>query len=89
MHFTFDPVKDTANQAKHGVSLALAARLKWDLALVWTDTRQNYGEVRHSALALLGERVFFIAFVDRDELRRVISLRKANYKEVAIYAAND
>ena len=89
MNFTFDPVKDTANQAKHGVLLALAARLEWGLALVWTDTRQNYGEVRHSALALLGERVFFVAFVDRGEGRRVISLRKANYKGVAIYAANN
>jgi len=30
MEITCDPAKDAANQAKHGVSLALAAKLEWD-----------------------------------------------------------
>lgn len=89
MRFTFDPAKDIVNQAKHGVSLSMAARLEWDSALVWTDTRKDYGELRQSALALLGERLYFVAFVDRGTARRVISLRKANLKEVTTYAEND
>jgi uncharacterized DUF497 family protein len=28
MEITYDPAKDVANQAKHGVSLALAAKLR-------------------------------------------------------------
>jgi len=89
MEIIHDPTKDAANQAKHGVSLALAARLEWDSALIWPDARHNYGEARQSALALLGERVYFVAFVDRADGRRVISLRKANDREVRDYAAND
>ena len=35
MEIEFDPAKDAANLAKHGVSLALAERLDWNAALVW------------------------------------------------------
>jgi uncharacterized protein len=41
MDIEFDPVKDASNQAKHGVSLALAAELDWDAALVWVDARYD------------------------------------------------
>lgn len=86
MEITYDPAKDAANVEKHGVTLALAAKLEWDSALVWPDTRQNYGEPRQSALALLGARVYFVAFVDRADGRRIISLRKANDREEIRYA---
>ncbi len=51
MDIEFDPVKDASNQAKHGVSLALAAELDWDAALVWVDARYEYDELRMIALA--------------------------------------
>lgn len=89
MEVTFDPAKDAANRAKHGVSLAEASRLDWDSALVWQDSRQSYGEARRSALALLGERLYFVAFVDRADGRRIISLRKANAREVKFYVSED
>jgi len=88
MRIEFDPAKDSTNTAKHGVSLALASQLDWGSALVWMDDRNVYGEVRQSALVLMGERVYFVAFVDRADVRRVISLRKANNREVMHYAAN-
>ena len=89
MRFEFDPIKDAANLVKHGVSLALVAELEWDRALVWMDGRKEYGEERQSALALLGNRLYFVAFIDRGNVRRAISLRKANIREVNHYAAND
>ncbi|WP_089418028.1 BrnT family toxin [Vitreoscilla filiformis] len=89
MNFRFDLTKDAANIAKHGVSLALAAQLEWDSALVWPDTRRDYGEPRQSALVLMGVRLFFVAFVDRPEGRRIISLRKANSREVNRYVGQD
>lgn len=88
MRVSFDPAKDSANLAKHGVSLALAEQLEWDTALIWPDARRPYGEPRRCALALLGERLYFTAFVDRTAGRRVISLRKANNREIIHYAKN-
>jgi uncharacterized DUF497 family protein len=35
----FDPAKDAANEAKHGVSLSMAGELGWEAALVWIDER--------------------------------------------------
>ena len=88
MRIEFDPAKDSANTAKHGASLALASQVDWGCALVWVDSRHSYGEARQSALGLIGQRVYFVAFVDRAGVRRVISLRKANDREVMHYAAN-
>jgi len=87
MKITYDPTKDAANISKHGLSLAEASRLAWGTALAWVDTRHDYGEVRMSALAALGDRLFFVAFVDRIDGRRIISLRKANQREFDKYAA--
>jgi uncharacterized protein len=84
----FDPDKDVSNQAKHGVSLALAAELEWDAALVWEDTRYEYGELRMIALAPETNVLYYVAFVDRGEIRRIISLRRANRREVKYYVEN-
>ena len=85
MRIEFDPEKDASNQLKHGVSLALAAELGWKAALVWIDDRFDYAELRMIALAPITETVFYVAFVDRDNARRIISLRKANRREVKHY----
>ncbi len=55
MKIDFDPEKDASNLAKHGVSLALAAELDWEAALVWVDDRFEYGESRLIALAHVPE----------------------------------
>lgn len=85
MIIDFDPGKDATNLSKHGVSLAAAAELDWDAALAWIDDRAEYGEVRIVALAPIGDRLFFVAFVDRSDSRRIISLRKANRRETNHY----
>ncbi len=86
MKLIFDPAKDTENKRKHGVSLAEAELMDWDAALIWQDTRRDYDEVRMVALGAIGERLYCAIFTDRDEARRIISLRKANYREVMDYA---
>jgi uncharacterized DUF497 family protein len=84
----FDPSKDASNQLKHGLSLAFAEQLDWESALVWIDDRFEYGEQRMIALAPETGVVYYAAFVDRDDVRRVISLRRANRKEVKHYVNN-
>lgn len=86
MEITFDLAKDASNRAKHGVSLADAAGLEWDSALTWPDERRDYGEARMAGIGYIGLRLYCVVFVDRDEGRRIISLRKANSREVQRYA---
>lgn len=88
MKIEFAPAKDSSNQAKHGVSLVLAAELDWDAALVWIDDRFDYAELRMIALAPKSRIVYYVAFVDRGEIRRIISLRRANRREVKHYVEN-
>lgn len=86
MRIEFDPAKDEANQAKHGVSLLMAVELDWETALVWVDDRFEYNEMRMIALAPNTEILYCVAFVDRGTTRRIISLRRANRREVKHYA---
>jgi len=88
MRIEFDPVKDKANRSNHGVSLALAEALDWDAALVWIDGRFEYDEVRMIALAPESSTLYYVAFVDRGEARRIISLRQATRREVKYYVEN-
>jgi len=89
MKIIFDHAKDATNQSKHGLSLSDAAKLEWEDALIWQDTRRDYGESRLIALGAIGERLYCVVFVDREDARRVISLRKANNKEKIIYVSNN
>ena len=85
MRIEFDPAKDASNQEKHGLSLSLAVQLDWDASLVWVDDRYEYGELRMIALAPDTGILYCVAFVDRGEARRIISLRRANRREVKHY----
>tara|TARA_R110000823_G_scaffold29351_3_gene85205 strand:+ start:83 stop:352 length:270 start_codon:yes stop_codon:yes gene_type:complete len=86
MIITYDPGKDATNTAKHGVSLADAVLLEWECMWVIEDARTDYGERRMIGFAPIGSRVHCVVFTERGEVRRVISLRKANRREVRLYA---
>ena len=88
MRILYDPAKDRSNRAKHGVSLTLAAELDWDAALVWIDERFDYDELRMIALAPGTGVLYYVAFVERSETRRIISLRRATRREVRFYVEN-
>jgi len=86
MRIIFDPRKDRQNLGKHGVSLADAGRFEWSTSVMWPDCRQDYGELRIAGLGYIGHRLHYIVFVERDDNRRIISLRKANIREIKRYA---
>lgn len=81
----FDPAKDENNLQKHGLSLAFARDLDWDSALVWVDDRFEYSELRMIALAPNTNVLYYVAFAPRDEVLRIISLRRATRREVRRY----
>ena len=88
MRIEFDPEKDASNLAKHGVLLGMAYELDWDAALVWVDDRFEYGEWRMIALAPRTHTLYYVAFVDRGDVMRIISLRRATRREVTHYVEN-
>ncbi len=54
--------------------------------MVKPDTRRDYGEVRMIGYAPIDARVYAVVFTDRGKVRRIISLRRANSREVRNYA---
>jgi len=63
----------------------LAGELEWEAALVGTDDRFDYDETRMVALAPQASTRCGVTFVVRGSARRVISLRRANRREVKHY----
>lgn len=59
MEVEFDPAKDEANLAKHGVSLQAAADFDFTTSLDREDTRFDYGEVRFVSIGFIGDRLYF------------------------------
>lgn len=87
MIITFDPSKDNINQVKHGISLADANNIEWETLWAKPDHRYDYGEERIIGYAYIGIRIYCVVFTDRENERRIISLRKANSREVKQYAS--
>ena len=86
MEIKFDTAKNLSNEEKHGVSLAEAVHIDWDSLLAKPDERQSYGENRIIGYAYIGLRLHCVVYIDRLATRRIISLRKANSREVKKYA---
>lgn len=89
MDISFDRSKNETNIAKHGVSLSDAVNLEWETAMVVLDDRQQYGESRFIGYALKDDRLHCVVFTERGEQRRIISLRKANDREVRFYVSKN
>jgi len=86
MNYEWDKDKNATNQAKHGVNFNQAKDFEWDSAMVLTDNRRDYGETRYCAFGYIGNRLYCLIFTSKDADIRVISLRKANKREVKRYA---
>ncbi len=85
MNVVFDPAKDRRNIAKHGVSLALAAELEWDMVLVHEDVSEAYDEQRWIGFAPIGHQIYCVVFTEDQDVYRIISLRIAENHEKRTY----
>jgi uncharacterized DUF497 family protein len=85
MDITYDAVKNEANISKHGVSLEMAAMLEWSEVMAYVDTRYDYREVREVGFGLVGDRLYCVVFTQRGDAMHIISMRKANRREVKSY----
>ncbi len=83
--FSWDEKKREANKAKHGVDFTEAEAFEFETALIAIDDRFDYGEVREIALGKIGKRVHVVVFTRRGDKLHIVSLRKANAREVSRY----
>ncbi|TXT41280.1 MAG: hypothetical protein FD135_441 [Comamonadaceae bacterium] len=88
MRYEHDPKKLAENVTKHQVWFELADGFEWDTAQIEADSRRNYSETRFIATGLIALRVHVLIFCFRETKIRLISLRKANPREVKRYAKN-
>lgn len=85
MRIEYDPEKSIDNEKVRGISFDLAERFEWETAFVVRDERRDYGDDRFLALGLIDGRVHSLVFTPRSGAIRVISLRKANKREIRAY----
>ena len=85
MKVEYDPAKNTKNIADRDLPFNLVKLADWDTALVSEDTRNDYPERRYVAMACINYRLHVTCFTPIEGGIRVISLRKANKREVLNY----
>ena len=66
--------------------LADAEGFEWETAVVREDERKPYAERRFEAKGYIGDRLHVMVYCLRADVVRVISLRRANSREVKDYA---
>ncbi len=85
MEISFDPAKNDRNIRKRGLSFDRAADFDFETASYSFDKRREYGEDRIVALGFLDGRLHVMCFVETENGIRVISFRRANFREVKKY----
>ncbi|ASM78142.1 hypothetical protein VITFI_CDS2364 [Vitreoscilla filiformis] len=85
MQVSFDSAKSDRNVAERRLPFNLVEQLDWQSAILEEDLRKDYGERRFRVLGFIGSRLHAVVFTPRAGKVHVISLRKANSREVKHY----
>jgi uncharacterized DUF497 family protein len=85
MLLEFDDAKNAKNVVERDLSFEQANEFDFSTAIVATDDRKAYPEVRYVALGLIDARVHVLCFTPIKGGIRVISFRKANSREIKTY----
>lgn len=85
MEISFDPTKSERNEHERGLPFSLVEQLDWFDAVIEEDDRKDYGEQRYRVLGFINDRLHAVVFTPRAGKVHVISLRKANKREVKHY----
>jgi uncharacterized protein len=80
---TFDPAKRQAALDGRGLNFADTSIVFAGPTITVQDTRRDYGEARFQTVGFLADR--WLVWTPREAARHVISMRKCNGREKAIY----
>ena len=85
MPIEFDAAKRDKTLIERGLDFARATEVFAGIHLTAPDSRQDYTEDRFITIGHLDGRLVVLVWTPRDEVRRIISMRKANDREKAFY----
>ena len=85
INLSYNQAKNERNILLRGLDFNLVIDFNWFLATIYEDTRKNYGESRFVAIGSINGRIYVVIFTPRGNKIHVISLRKANKREVKKY----
>ena len=89
MQYSYDKNKKALNLAKHGFNFDDAKQvIESDKTVTFEDNRFNYGEQRFITIGLLQNALVAIVTSETEKEIRIISMRKAEKHEQAIYYEN-
>ena len=81
----FDPEKSARNAIERGLPFDRVNDFDWSSIVVFEDARTDYGELRLLLFGYIDGRLHAAVVTPRDDDLRVISLRRANRREIALY----
>lgn len=85
MIYEWDDNKNKRNVRERGIDFASVENFEWPNALILEDTRHDYGEQRFQAVGMINRKLHVMVYTERQQRTRIISLRRANAREEAIY----
>jgi len=86
MRLTFDSAKREKTLTERGLDFVRAREVFEGVTVTKEDDRADYGESRRVTFGYLDGRAVVIVWTLRDQARRIISMRKANEREIAKFA---
>ncbi|ACL59308.1 BrnT family toxin [Methylobacterium nodulans] len=87
MDLDWHPAKSDKNLAERGFGFDCAALVFLGPVLAKVDGRADCGEVRVNALGEIDGVVYHVTYTDREEVRWIISARRADRKERRLWLA--
>jgi len=87
MRITYNGAKRATALAERGLDFRRAREVFDGTHLTLEDDRKDYGELRFITVGWLETRLVVLTWTPRGRARRVISMRKANEREIEKFAS--
>ena len=87
VNLEFDQDKRDKTLQERGLDFARAAEVFASIHFTGQDTRVEYAEDRFITVGWLNTRLIVLVWTPRGEVRRIVSMRKANDREKTLYAS--
>ncbi|AOV98544.1 Protein of uncharacterised function (DUF497) [Edwardsiella tarda] len=82
MKIEYDQNKREKTLLERGIDFARAGEIFAGMHFTAEDCRQDYGEIRKITVGKLDARIVVMVWTPRGNVRRIISMRKANEREI-------